>query len=135
MRETITVNGIDCDVDYNDLIISREEVVKALKAATTDKFKLDNIEECDILNYEEIVSQIKPKNVETRTVDCKGYAEAVQRMAPLMVAIGGSVKFGREPLADTMKKTFGFTEAKDLGNNVYELTGTKKAFSALKRFL
>lgn len=135
MRETIIVNGIKCDVDYNDLIFSRNDIVKALKVATTDKFKLDDMEECDLLNYEEVVSQIKPKNVETRTVDCTGYANAVQRMAPLMIAMGGSAKFGKEPLADTMKKTFGFTEAKDLGNNVYELTGTKKAFSALKRFL
>lgn len=135
MREIIIVNGIKCDVDYNELIVDRSEVVKALKAATTDKFKLDDIQECEVLNYEEVVSQIKPKKVETRTVDCTGYAESVQGMAPLMVAIGGSAKFGREPLADTMKKTFGFTEAKDLGNNMYELTGPKKAFNALKYFL
>ena len=125
MRETITVNGIACDVEYNDLIYSREDIAKFLKAGLKSEDKLDEyLAEFELHNYDEVVDKIRQKSKqETQVVDCSDFIE-------FQLSLGDTI----EDIPDELKR-FGFTEVKALGDNKYELTGTKAAFRFYKHFM
>ena len=125
MRETITVSGIACDVEYNDLIYSREDIAKFLKAGLKSEDKLDELlAEFELHNYDEVVNKIRQKSKqETQVIDCTDFIE-------FQLSLGDTI----DDIPNELKR-FGFTEVKPLGDNKYELTGTKAAFRFYKHFM
>lgn len=125
MREIITVNGIDCDVEYNDLLYSRKDIEGFLKAGLKSEDRLESYQdEFDLINYNEVLDKIRQKSKqETQVVDCSDFIE-------FQLGLGDTM----DDIPNELKR-FGFTEVKALGDNKYELTGTKAAFRFYKHFM
>lgn len=124
-REIITVNGIDCDVEYNNNVYSRKDIENFLKDGLKDEDILEQDEdEYELHNYAEVVDKIRQKKKQqTKVIDCSEFIE-------FQLSLGDSL----DDIPAELKR-FGFTEVKALGDNKYELTGPKNAFSFYNHFM
>lgn len=125
-KETITVDGIDCKVGYNAEEFTREDIEKFLKAGFKNPEQLEyDLSEFELFNYDEVLAAIKNrKPKKTVVMDCSDFVEFQHnRMGDPL-----------DQMANELKR-FGFSDVKDLGGGLFELTGGRGDFSFYHQFM
>ena len=121
--QTFTIKKINIIVEYNTNLYSKQEILKCLKDGAKSKDKFDEYtSEFEIKNYDQVIIKLfPPKKVITKVLNLTEYMK--------MVTLTG------RPLKDLLLHTFDIVIVKDLGNNVYELSGPKRGFIDLNDIL
>jgi hypothetical protein len=128
-HETFDIDGIICEVNYQDSVFSRKEIENFLRRGlkNQDRWEFDaQTEAFDVLNYDDIISHLKkPKKLYTKVMDCTSFIKFQEYLEDRPLT--------QEEIINELKH-HGFYEVEHVGGTQYKLTGTKGPFNFFTKF-